>query len=1175
MMIEGDPIRERIVNETEDVAFIDMIPPAFRTENTLGSFMTSDLPPRLQKFDPEFNPFDHIEGYEADAEAFAYANNADQVGMVKSHIEREKADRALIQQSGVTGVAAMIVAGVFDPVNLIPVGGTAYKTYRVGGKILDGAMTTAKAGFLSSTAAEALLHQTQTQRTLGESAVNMAGSTFLSGVLGGTVGALRDFNKVSTAIEKELVTGEKDIISPNQIVITQDELIADTTPSAMPARAAPSESVSEDVIAVDASMDDILQYTRKYGSSEELLRNRGVPDDLLDMAAFGISEKSTKTLLPKDLNIIWKDDLAQVEFEISKADSPEAWAREVSLVEPVEVDLDDAGKLVLQDGHHRYMAAKILGKELNVDLTIKANSIKALAEKLDIEADYDSVTRALFDMGDTKPKVTDAQLDEIAQPELGDSSIGAAQTNTSNEKLKSALGLENIGQDPMLRLSTSGSISSRRTVQQLAETPLTYEKNADGIPTAPEGSVEARIRSYQAPLYVALKNHDDQFIQYRKGRSSRFADRLVIGMKDTFARGTQLTRTEFNAEITKAMRRGDKHDIPEVANAARGYREHFDRIKKEAIDLGLLSDADVKTADSYMTRIYNKEKIIEQRNVFRAITVKYLKNQQPDLDLIELEDIADQLIGRIIGTPDGRLPYDVNVEPNQFKGKGGKSGVFKARKFLIDDTEIEAFLENDIEMISRIHTRSTSADIEMMREFGDLEMTTQKKEIEEDWDRKINASTSAKDKVKFEKSKKKDIRDMAAIRDRLQGTYMLPDDPSAIAPRAAKFMKNLNYLRLLGGMTISAVPDAGKMVMYKGLAPLMKDGIGPYIRNFKAARLAAEEVKLAGTALDMVMDSRTLAIADVMDDFGRYSRFERGVQYLTDNFGMVSLMAPWNAAMKQTTGLMVQTNILRASKNYSGASKADIERLAASGIGEDMAKKISKQFANHGGEQDGIFLPNTLAWTDKEAIGAFRRAIARDVDRTIVTPGQDKPLWVSTSWGNIMGQFKSFAFASFQRTTLTALQQRDFAALQGAVFMTTLGSLTYGIKQKQAGRELSDDPRVWITEGIDRSGLTAWAFDVNNIMEKATRGRVGVNALIGGPPMSRYASRNIAGALFGPSYGLVEDFIRTTGAASAGDWKPSDTHALRRLLPFQNLIGLRQVMDQTEGSVNNALGIRK
>jgi hypothetical protein len=43
--------------------------------------------------------------------------------------------------------------------------------------------------------------------------------------------------------------------------------------------------------------------------------------------------------------------------------------------------------------------------------------------------------------------------------------------------------------------------------------------------------------------------------------------------------------------------------------------------------------------------------------------------------------------------------------------------------------------------------------------------------------------------------------------------------------------------------------------------------------------------------------------------------------------------------------------------------------------------------------------------------------------------------------------------------------------------------------------------------------------------------------------------------------------------AAAGDWSAADTKRLRRLAPFQNLPGLRNMLDRVEEGVNEALGV--
>jgi hypothetical protein len=253
-------------------------------------------------------------------------------------------------------------------------------------------------------------------------------------------------------------------------------------------------------------------------------------------------------------------------------------------------------------------------------------------------------------------------------------------------------------------------------------------------------------------------------------------------------------------------------------------------------------------------------------------------------------------------------------------------------------------------------------------------------------------------------------------------------------------------------------------------------------------------------------------------------------------------------------------------------TQKDITRLAASSIDEDMARRIADQFTKYGTDQDGVMLARGERWKDSKALESFRAAVVRDVDRIIVTPGQDKPLWMSTELGKTVGQFKSFAVSSMQRTMLAGLQQRDAATLNGLLIMLGLGALTYGVKEKIAGREVSDDPRQWAVEAFDKAGISGWLMEANNIAEKASRGRVGLSAVTG-KQVSRYASRNVTGAFLGPSADAISDIFQVSGSIFAGDTTKADLRKARQLLPMQNLFYVRELFNQVEGATGDALGL--
>lgn len=116
------------------------------------------------------------------------------------------------------------------------------------------------------------------------------------------------------------------------------------------------------------------------------------------------------------------------------------------------------------------------------------------------------------------------------------------------------------------------------------------------------------------------------------------------------------------------------------------------------------------------------------------------------------------------------------------------------------------------------------------------------------------------------------------------------------------------------------------------------------------------------------------------------------------------------------------------------------------------------EFAIYGDEQNGILLAKAGDWDDAGAREAFRTAVVREVDRIIVTPGQDRPLWMSTELGKTVGQFKfcHIEHAEKQKTMLAGFQQRDAATFNGVLLSLGLGAVTYWAGETIASRETAE-----------------------------------------------------------------------------------------------------------------------
>ena len=62
------------------------------------------------------------------------------------------------------------------------------------------------------------------------------------------------------------------------------------------------------------------------------------------------------------------------------------------------------------------------------------------------------------------------------------------------------------------------------------------------------------------------------------------------------------------------------------------------------------------------------------------------------------------------------------------------------------------------------------------------------------------------------------------------------------------------------------------------------------------------------------------------------------------------------------------------------------------------------------------------------------------------------------------------------------------AALSGFISAVGLGMFSYYLRKQMAGKEVSNDPIVWINEGLDRSGYLGILAEYSHIADKVGLG---------------------------------------------------------------------------------------
>lgn len=771
-------------------------------------------------------------------------------------------------------------------------------------------------------------------------------------------------------------------------------------------------------------------------------------------------------------------------------------------------------------------------------------------------------------------------------PKVGEDSVGA-QAVYGDVQISGSLAKKLVkftSFDPLSRTLSSINPITRQLAVQLAESPIMVD-NFVGQ------SVESLAKTYTGMLAKSAKNNARLYRQYKKGTD----------------RKTRLSRVAFNEEVAKALRSG-KSDIPEVKEAADYWNANlYTPIKDKLIDQRMLTeDVDVTTAVNYVNRIYDTDKIGANLPTFTAKVSKWLEGKDQILfeeaklaqtklekatgeeatklqELIDkaeykkgkefepqdYNELARQIAQRIMGTPDGRLPYDWKIGEGSQRQGNVKSvnyalrGPLKSRVFTIDDADIEEFLVNDIELLASRYIQQTSTDIELQRAFNSVDLTAEKKKLD-DWyfEKMDDSKLTDKQRLDLDKKRQKDLADITGMLERMRGIYSLPSD--SVWGRIGRSARDLNYLRFMGGVTISSLPDVMRVVMAEGFTKTMTRGLKPLIANTKAFNVAKEELQAYGIGVDAIggVTGKSEIIADIANYTQGGTAVERGLRSAADKFGKINILDYWTGGMKQLHAVTMQNRI------FDDLEKGKYDkRLGRLGISKDNADAMYQQVRKHGKKVDGVWITNAGNWDSPDLAQMYGAAMRKESDRVIVIPGQEKPLFMSNEMGQVIGQFRSFVFSSTQKVLIAGLQGQDHNALGGAFSLISMGMFVYYIKQLERGQPLSDDPLAWVMEGIDRSGAAGILGEGNMMLEKISGNTIGVRSLIDiDAPSSKFVAHSMSQSILGPTFGslLTDTFKALNSASSEGELSESDIRNIRRMLPYNNLTGFRKAVDALE-----------
>jgi hypothetical protein len=742
-----------------------------------------------------------------------------------------------------------------------------------------------------------------------------------------------------------------------------------------------------------------------------------------------------------------------------------------------------------------------------------------------------------------------AAVDDIKLDDLG---VGGGRAAQAVAKATAALRI-----NPGVETMFSPSVKVREAYAKMVDNSVYTQMNMEGKSLGPD--VENLVKVYQ------------------RGAMSQWMRSARTAYKQAKGEGFQGSRSDFMVRVARAGRRGDVDELgdPHVTRAAQEARAKiFDPLLERAKAAGLLpEDVRVTTAASYVTRLWNRQRLIGEEPRFKQIAREYFQSElnkvpadkrpdfvsKADMDAY-VDDVVDSVFNNLTGRGAGDLPEWLVPLAR---------GPLKERTFNIPDELVEDFLENDMEMILRRYTRTMAADVELTEKFGRADMKDTLDAIRKEYDDLAKQAKTPEARAKLNTQRDRDLNNLQAFRDMIRGTYRQAEE-SNVWGRITRGALAWNYMRLLGGVVMSSLTDIARPLAVHGMAATMREGLPALVSGLRSVRIARQDARDLGAVTEAVMNSRLASLAELQDPYRYGSKYERFLSNSTRVFTKLTGLPYWNDTMKTIASVMTQNRMAKTALNWAKASERDRAYLAYLGIDENMAEQIAEQIRKHGVEEGGIWGANVRAWDDDYLRRVWGAALNKDVDRTIVTKGAaDQPLWTRSNWGKLIMQFKSFGMASHQKVLLSGLQESPLRLAQSMAVATPLGMMVAYLKYMERGdtdeaERLMNNPGLWIADGLDRTGILSIPFEISNTAEKlgSPVGIVsGAQAIAGdedrGGKASRYASRNKLGAVLGPSAGILEDLTTIASQLASGDLQKSGANAMIRQLPGATLPGVR------------------
>ena len=544
------------------------------------------------------------------------------------------------------------------------------------------------------------------------------------------------------------------------------------------------------------------------------------------------------------------------------------------------------------------------------------------------------------------------------------------------------------------------------------------------------------------------------------------------------------------------------------------------------------------------------------------------------------EDAVDRIIGQLGFDREGlgpRAKRRLNFDMSASVERNGRT------------LHIKDLMERDTEAVVNAYINQMQGRIALAKKgiFSDGDFESLKKDI-----------SAAGREIGDTPQAERDIQKLDVLYALISGRPSpLIGNPGSDANRIARLLMDLNFLRVMNQVGFAQISELGNAVSIDGTMALLR-----VVPDFKAMIKRTADGKLEdAVARDLeafvapgvdrnIQQSMNRHSVEDLYSIGKGDTIDRAINFiqpLRRATADISGLAPITVILERAAAKVATQSLVdlasgikkvRMKKLGKTTLEQDIaKRLANLGLDEAMWPRVVNQINRHVETHPSMFSRsrkvraiNMDAWDDIEARDALSYAIARWTRQSIQQNDVGNlNIHMTSTMGKIFTQFRAFMLVSYAKQFWHNIKRNDFAAYSAMMWSCFYGGAAYTL-QTHVNAIGRDDKEEFLRERLSAEEIGKAAFQRSSWAALLPGSWDTLMWATGQEPVFAYkrttglATSFIAG---NPTFDLLDTAgkVARGGARAAFNeeyqWSRGQQRALNSLLPFQNAIGIKNVLN--------------